>query len=188
VSAAAVIAAGGLTLIRTAAGGHRIELRDGGALVACLESIEPGDDAPADLANWPASPPVQEWHDEARNGLTVLMAVGRAGRSHWSLSCEITAEGRATFDVAARISELPERLASSYQLSSVDMGLSTPDGVPLGSGWKLIADPATTQLHLDQATGVLSIEPITPVATQFPQTLRWGYTLCKREFGETKEH
>lgn len=185
-NAPAVITAGGLTLIRTASGGHRIELRDDARmLVACLASIEPDNAAPdgdalKNLANWPASPQVQEWHDERRGNATVLMAVGRAGCSHWSISCEVTAEGRVSFDVAARINEPPQRLGSSYRLSMLGARTESPEPLELGGGWELRIDDASTQWRLDETSHVLSIEPIAQIIAQFPQTLRWRYWLQKR--------
>jgi hypothetical protein len=169
-----------LTLVRTANGGHRIELRAGagpGEVIACLESIESERAPETAAANWPASPPVQEWHDEPRAGATVLMAVGRAGRSHWSLSCEVTADGRAMFDVAARISELPERLGSSYRLLIGAAQQTAPAELTFTSNWRLTVDAATTRLQYDANTRTIKIEPATPPTNHWPQTLRWGYRL-----------
>ncbi|HEY2839290.1 MAG TPA: hypothetical protein VGJ26_09085 [Pirellulales bacterium] len=193
-SGPAVLTAGGLTLIRAANGGHRIELRDADNLVACFESIEPVEPSAAENANWPASPPVQEWHDEARAGATALMAVGRAGRSHWSLSCEVTADGHATFDVAARISERPLRLGSSYllcegtpqdlvpaQKQRLGGSLALPETVSanrlqFAGGWQLAVDSLTTLLRYNAETRTVTIEPAPAPAASWPQTIRWRYS------------
>lgn len=178
-NAPAVITAGGLTLTRSASGGHRIELRDGGALVACFASIEPGEAGTEKHATWPASPPVQEWHDETRAGVSVLMAVGRAGRSHWSLSCEVKSGGRAAFDVAARIGEPPERLGSSYLLSEGTPVQVTAGRLQLPGGWQLAVDPLTTQLRFDAETRLVTIDPVSEHTAAWPQTIRWGYAFYR---------
>ncbi len=68
--------------------GHRLEwVPNGGAdepVVRLLESIDDIDDG-GTTDDWPASPPLADWHIEERAGDRVLMAVGRAGRSHWSV-------------------------------------------------------------------------------------------------------
>ena len=83
---------GGLRLVWLARGdrlGHRLELvtrslPDGSEQTTpLLESIDATADE-ADALSWPASPPLTEWHVEQQAETTVLMAVGRATRSHWS--------------------------------------------------------------------------------------------------------
>jgi len=188
VSSPAVIAAGGLTLIRAAGGGHRIELRDdagAGALIARLESIEPGDAvAPdsvlKDSANWPFSPPVQEWHDETRGSATVLMAVGRAGRSHWSLSCEVSPDGLLAFDVAARISEPPVRLGSSYRLLDGAPQQISAERLQLADGWQFTVDSLTTQLRYDVASRTITLRPVIERKSPWPHTVRWTYVIETR--------
>ena len=182
-SAPAVISAGGLTFIRHASGGHCIELRDAGALIACLESIESGGEtgaAPIDASNWPASPPVQEWHDETRVSATVLMAVGRAGRSHWSLSCEVSTDSRMAFDVAARINEPPVRLGSSYRLLDGAPEQASKAKLQLAGGWQLTVDSLTTQLRYDAASRTVTIEPVIERKATWPQTVRWTYAVARR--------
>jgi hypothetical protein len=66
--------------------GHRIELvltgSGGEQIVPLLESIDGSAGANED---WPPSPPLTDWQLEERPGERVLMAVGRAGHSHWSV-------------------------------------------------------------------------------------------------------
>lgn len=68
--------------------GHRIELEthdsDEAQVVSLLESIDQSTGAEANDA-WPPSPPLTDWQLEERPGERVLMAVGRAGHSHWSV-------------------------------------------------------------------------------------------------------
>ena len=139
-----------------------------------LTSIEGG------AADWPASPPLQEVHLEQRpGGAQVALAVGMAGSSHWSLSCELRPAGEdameVEFDVACRLKQPPDQLGSSYllgenvSLKPGDTGswqLQTP-----GGAWQLTADEATIE-----EAGRL-IFPAPPAAGELPATVRWGYRL-----------
>ena len=70
-----------------------------------------------DTNPWPPSPPLQDLHLESRGGgATVALAVGMAGRSHWSLSVEALPAGELRFDVACRTIDPPGPLGSSYHL------------------------------------------------------------------------
>lgn len=132
---------GGLRVSFTPVGGrfaHAVEavLADG-EVVPLLQSIEGG---PAD--HWPPSPPLQEVHLERRaGGRDVLLAVGRAGISHWSLSVEASGAGAVApdrpnsgprsdpslaysnrppaaallFDIACRVKMIPESIGSAYR-------------------------------------------------------------------------
>jgi hypothetical protein len=65
---------------------------------------------------WPASPVLQELHVESRSDeRTVALLVGRAGRSHWSLS--VLADSRRhelEFEAACRCVGQPTWLGSAY--------------------------------------------------------------------------
>jgi hypothetical protein len=74
--------------------GHRLEWvshdENGEHALPMLESI---DEVPelTGAEDWPASPPLTDWHLEERGSERVVMAVGRAGRSHWSVAITATA-------------------------------------------------------------------------------------------------
>lgn len=77
---------------------HSIELLDGESFVPWLTSLEGKPDE-----DWPSSPPLQQLSCERHEGRPVLLLVGMAGKSHWSLSVDVEPQsGRATFDVACR--------------------------------------------------------------------------------------
>ena len=65
-----------------------------------------------------ASPPLQQIHrDRSNAGEPLMLGVGMAGRSHWSLSVRLDLrEGLVEFDVACRVKESAGRLASTYRL------------------------------------------------------------------------
>lgn len=92
---------------------HEVLVRKNASWNVVFASIE---GAPDD--EWPHSPPLQELHVEQRAaGSEVALLVGRAGRSHWSLSVEADiARGALVFDVACRSSSAANRLQSSYLL------------------------------------------------------------------------
>jgi hypothetical protein len=76
-----------------------------------LESVEGKPDEA-----WPASPVLQEFHCETRDeGRIVALLVGRAGKSHWSLSvlCDPRREA-LLFEAACRFGPSPQWLGSRY--------------------------------------------------------------------------
>ncbi len=91
---------------------HGVWLVDGGNETALLDSLE-GDD----YTDWPPSPPLQQLTVEDRpDGSRVLLLVGMAGTSHWSLSVEPhPSEPALLFDAACRIKGACTRLGSQYR-------------------------------------------------------------------------
>ncbi len=92
--------------------GHTIEVCAESGFVSLFQSLE----AAADDA-WPSSPPLQDLHIEHRaGGVQVALLVGRAGRSHWSLSILVDpASDIIEFDAACRTSDTPLWLGSTYR-------------------------------------------------------------------------
>ncbi len=165
---------------------HRISVIAGDTETSVgWESVAPGDE-PA----WPRSPPIQELSLESVAGRDCLLGVGRAGKSHWSLSVETAADGELRFDFACRCSEPPRWLGSTYQpLSRSAAGLSAavaPGAVAPGA----VAQGAATQAPLSPmppafdgqlgtairpaVDGSLRIEP-ERLPDQWPGTVRWCY-------------
>jgi len=105
--------------------GHRIFLREKDRWHDLLISQEGGSES-----RWPPSPPLQEVHIEKRGeARQVALAVGMAGDSHWSLSCELDARaGTLHFDVACRFKEEPECLGSCYSPGNASRAECTPGG------------------------------------------------------------
>lgn len=76
----------------------------------CLRSVESGDD------EWPDTPPLQQLHVEQRKASEVVLAVGMAGKSHWSLSVERSPEEDGfVFDYACLVKTSPLFLGSTYE-------------------------------------------------------------------------
>jgi hypothetical protein len=90
---------------------HTISL-DG---VPAAASIEGHSDDP-----WPPSPPIQQLVPQQIDGRDVLLGVGAAGRSHWSVSIEpaqTPRSGSLVFEWACRTPEPDGWLGSSYRLA-----------------------------------------------------------------------
>ncbi len=72
----------------------------------------------SDVQPWPPSPPLQDYSIEQRNDKTLLLAVGMAGRSHWSASIAADLKNHCLeFDMACRIKSPPEFIGTTYNLS-----------------------------------------------------------------------
>lgn len=151
---------------------HQVFAGHGGEERLLLESLEGGSDDP-----WPPSPPLQELHAERQaDGRQVVMLIGRAGRSHWSLSVE-PVDNRLVFDVACRLSREADWLGSSYRTTSgtaVEGGVVTLAGGLLGT---MSADFDGASLSLN--AGVLQICAACGAAPG-PRTARWRYVIGSR--------
>lgn len=111
------LAAGDLEVVFEWAGdrwGHRIVHR--GRLVA--ESVEGA--GPTGDPRWPLSPALQEVSAGGTADRPVLLAVGAAGRSHFSASvaADPTRPDTAVVEVACRTHEPAEWLGSTYRLGA----------------------------------------------------------------------
>ena len=149
---------------------HQVFIGHGGERRLLLESIEGGGGEP-----WPPSPPLQELHVERQtDGRQVALLVGRAGRSHWSLSVE-PSESRLLMDAACRISGPAEWLGSTYRglagITVAEGGANLAVGCGLRLEWAetdqtaLTADGNALRIH---ATGL---------AATGPRTVRWRYVI-----------
>ena len=160
---------GGLRLIFEWRGdryAHRVSVAEGTGERVLLESLEA-----SDAAAWPASPPLQQVHIESRGPeVAVALAVGMAGRSHWSAACELDGrQRRVTFDIACRIAQPAERLASGYRFG-LPATQSEQGRVILGP-WELVVED-DTRLVLSEAEAD-RIEIVPRAAPLAPATARW---------------
>ncbi|MFK8112834.1 MAG: hypothetical protein AB8B91_11560 [Rubripirellula sp.] len=86
-------------------------------LICRGQSIASSIDGDAENA-WPPSPPIQQLSLESIDGKDVVLGVGAAGRGHWSISVQFTANSTVKFELACRGKEPPQFLGSSYRLES----------------------------------------------------------------------
>lgn len=121
---------------------------------------------------WPASPPIQELSLESIGGKDVLLGVGRAGKSHWSVSIETTEVDSAPaihFDFACRCPEPPQWLGTTYQTGPSDTDDSVMDHALRATCGE---DAMLTRI----APGQIKIEPLNH-PPKWPGTVRWRYTI-----------
>ncbi|MFC1757330.1 hypothetical protein ACFL2H_00995 [Planctomycetota bacterium] len=155
---------------------HTIDRRnEEGAWETILRSVE---GTPDD--SWPPSPPFQEVESHVvGNGLTCLLAVGRAGSSHWSASVEEIQddlrsedETRFRFDVACRLKSSESILGSTYELNQSLSQENSSDTIykdTQGKRIELTSDAIVT----DNAKS-LAVRPQSTHDTK-PATARWVY-------------
>ncbi len=154
---------------------HRLELA--ASSFPLLESVEGAHDA-----QWPPSPPMQELHlHPSSNAAAVLLGVGMAGSSHWSLSAELQENAAhvvaVKFDVACRTVGPTPWLGSRYRLRS--------EGVFSGDlkGSRIRYPKSPVELRIESPNcrvefdaNELSITPLDDVG-EVKRTVRWQYTL-----------
>jgi len=154
---------------------QHFQARLGNELVAVLESVEPSA-AATGSQDWPASPPLQDWHFETRDEAAIFLAVGRAGKTHWSVAIEIGNDEAIRCDIAARVYVPPGFLGSTYLCPAGCRQLDDTQ-VELLPGVRLTCDRETSRLRFDAATQTLVIEPLPHSASKWPQTIRWRFAV-----------
>jgi hypothetical protein len=127
---------------------HELRLSSG----RVWQSVEgPGPDGDA---RWPASPPIVEVSRVTAGQAPVLLGVGRAGRSHYSLSVAAVANEPDTllFDVACRIQEPAVWLGSAYADAASGEACRLPAGPalppPTTIRWAYTAGPTGLRLQV----------------------------------------
>ncbi len=127
-----------------------------------------------------ASPPIQEWVAEDRDGQKVLLTVGQAGRNHWSGAIQPTREPTGlAFELACRLNQPWPQVGSGYLLNA-DCQVNQATAEQLG--WRfegrqytLTVDPHC-RLHWREASRLIRIDaPGRPDA--LPHTRVWSYRL-----------
>ncbi|MDZ4848213.1 MAG: hypothetical protein SGI77_02880 [Pirellulaceae bacterium] len=135
--------------------------------------------------NWPESSPFQQivCENVGAGGKPVLLAVGMAGKAHWSATIEGDSMTEAiAMDIACRTAAAPERLGSLYHVPTIwkativsnnSVLLEHPDGMSA-----TIDSIGNAPLHFDAALRTLLIQPtIDATHHQRGQTYRWRYVL-----------
>jgi hypothetical protein len=171
---------------------HRIEVEAADGWRSLTKSVE----GTADQW-WPASPPLQNLHVETREGRDVVLLVGMAGRSHWSASVGISADGaEIVFDLACRAAAEPDWLGSRYRLgfdrtpdSATEvrehrLTLTATDvvfNIDRREVWfrSLDANPLSVACYgPDEFTiAALPADETWPQDQRWPQTIRWRYAV-----------
>ncbi len=163
---------------------HTIAAVEGTRLLPLLASVE-GTDAD----DWPESPPLQEVHVEQQEETgQVILAVGRSGRSHWSLSVHAEPASESTapevvragllFDVAVRLKSEPQQLGSLYRSMTAVSASSESSTLELMlSGRRYLIEavavdgrPASLE---PTPTGLLIAA--SSLDDALPRTVRWQY-------------
>ncbi|MEE2937718.1 MAG: hypothetical protein VYA84_17135 [Planctomycetota bacterium] len=87
----------------------------------CLNDVLVGSSLEGDSDEaWPPSPPIQQLSIETINDQPTALAVGAAGRGHWSLSGEPdpNCHSAIQFELACRSQEATQFLGSTYELAA----------------------------------------------------------------------
>lgn len=92
---------------------HQIVIAKADQTAVVLSSVEG-----TDQEIWPPSPPLQDpsFHELADGG--AVLAVGMAGKSHWSASTSLSAENEILFDMACLVKTTGGELGSTYRVGA----------------------------------------------------------------------
>ena len=146
---------------------HLWEVVTSGGVRATLSSVEGGE-----VDAWPQSPPLQQVHlERTHSGQEIVLAVGMAGRSHWSASFELLDDGAALrAEIACRCWSAPRYLGSRYRLSCANADVPPELRVtPLVETTRFVwlANDAASELQIDASWSAIT----------WPQTLQWRYRI-----------
>ena len=158
---------------------HLVEVLDGDRICTLIESIE-GDSE----ERWPASPPLQDGDIASRDDWTrMVLLVGMAGSSHWSMSVELTPAGdQLTFDVACRHAEQPAQLLNSYRVGDYVNARTGAEGLVLVVGEQSFAltaeaiDGQSARIACQESR--LTVHPPRD-ETAAAATVQWRYRLTR---------
>lgn len=154
---------------------HAISAICAGTCYPILQSVE-GDSA----SIWPPSPPLQQLSLETTPaGEQVVLLVGMAGTSHWSLSVEaVPARRQLVFDAACRVKSPGGAVGSSYARQSGAWNM-LPDGALRIDTGEQILQLRGLSLQSDSIISAVGNRcQIRPSAECMPVvTLRWKYAL-----------
>lgn len=146
---------------------------------------------------WPASPPLQQLVQEEGNGSPVMLGVGMAGTSHWSISYSLSPDRETLImEAACRLTACPDMwIGSRFGLDPRWVWEMQGD-LLLGRGPELGQTHESNPVHMPDAgdgriglsvrpmegsrltvtsEGELWVEPIVAGVEQVkPQTVAWG--------------
>ena len=158
---------------------HRIEVVVSGEhheLMRCQCS------GPEDAA-WPKTAPLQQLSQEVVDGRSVLLGVGQAGTSHWSISMEAADDEDPTLrmDCACRVSERPEFLGCRYEWDeATECNTDAFAGILFqcsGETMQFAPDDAQTRATSSTDERWLETRPGS-LDVDLPSTVRWSYRIC----------
>jgi hypothetical protein len=131
-----------------------------------LDGVEVGFSLEGDANQpWPPSPPIQQLSIETIDGRPTALAVGGAGRGHWSLSGtpELGQPSAIRFELACRCGESTAFLGSTYRLAEALVVEPTDGEVDVGEAEAEPGQPIHRRVV---------IRPITSITTS-----RWSYRI-----------
>jgi hypothetical protein len=146
--------------------------------------------SPIDTA-WPPFPPLQELAQESHSDTEVLLGVGMAGKSHWSVSVDRRQpphQPAMVFDFACRLSGSPAFLGACWMLGE---GLHAIPPASLNLPWLLRRNATTiATLTPDNHTSLRlegnQVQLIPNLGTGGIQgTVRWGFRIARPEASQS---
>ncbi len=159
---------------------HRLVISDGESETTLLHSLEGDPDQP-----WPPSPPLQDAsYHQLENGEAVL-AVGMAGKSHWSASFSSDQAETILADLACLIKDNfaagQVSVGSRYRVNPDVQIAFTDNGLELKLGIiRLVICPVTEPSSATRLACENEVLLLTPVELGIKKSrpTRWGYRLA----------
>ena len=130
---------------------------------------------------WPRNPPIQDVHFEDRDQSRVLLGVGMAGRSHYSISIRSDLTTTLEFEFACHIKSRAEFLGTQYFLADNGSSVHRQQLPGRESLARHFRARAGSQLNLADNLEPSNLEAslrLLPevMPNSFPATVEWGLT------------
>lgn len=119
---------------------------------------------------WPLSPSIQDLYREYRDGTDVLLGVGMAGKTHFSVSVESNQLDTLRFEFACKVVGRPEFVGTTYLLDSW-----VSSEVAIMREPFRIHDSTSVRLDRSKHTEHDRLFQIAPAETNSSATLQWGF-------------
>jgi len=127
---------------------------------------------------WPDAPPVQDVHFEERGSSQVLLGLGMAGKSHYSVSICSNTRDELKFEFACHLKENPGFLGSVYSFTPASSGCHQMiDRVIRPHEHSLIEFESADQTENLENRAGLWVTPQTKYDGVASQTIQWGFSI-----------
>ena len=132
---------------------------------------------------WPDAPPVQDVHFEDRGTSQVLLGLGMAGKSHYSVSIGSNLRDELKFEFACHVKEKPGFLGTVYSFAQASTGFHHSikqgiiDQVISQDEHSLTEFESVAETDSLQNRAGLRVTPRTAYDGSASQTIQWGFSI-----------
>ncbi|MEC9091838.1 MAG: hypothetical protein VX438_03975 [Planctomycetota bacterium] len=127
---------------------------------------------------WPDSPPIQDIRFENRERAQVLLGVGMAGNSYYSVGVQSNLKDEIKFEFACHVKEQPEFIGVISSIPQMSLELTEKVNETISQDERSrIEFKSTSKPDNPQSRSELIVTPKTTYNQSDSQTLQWGFSI-----------